>query len=346
MLKARKILNQFNKSEFKDFLDKKVGLSASTSRLYTDVVNQYFKEYNELTPDLLTMFVVKNTTKNIRRHYVRYAMARYMAMQRVMELEMWKGFKLEKFTRQPNKKAGTYIPVDVIYARIINKLKPLYKTFGELQLMTGARAFEIISLRAENVLFDFNKVQLRLIGKGAKVRHIAVTDEVSALLNPYLKPNLHGYLFLSSDIEDLSKEEQWHMVDKMRSKYNYNITQVRGELKFSTHDFRRNFAQLLKQNGSEIFKISKILGHASLETTQRYFDASDETIQSDITNLQHKIFKPKEQTKGETNESGNKLSEQGSEVQQVVDERAELAQAQHSPQTEESREEVIISKPN
>ena len=305
----------FNKGQFMLYLEAKAGLSSSCTRTYADGVRQFFHEYSELTKENLTLFIEKNN-RNMRRPYLRSAINHYLKYylsdKKTTEDEkkVWVGFELMKMKRKPNARMGTYLSVEDIYT-LINKLKPLFRDFAVLQLMTGARAFEIISLKCENITIDesTNNVTLRIIGKGMKERKTELNSDVAVILNPYIKGRKNGFLFLPEESNALPADEQWHLIDKMRSRYNYNIYTVRGELRFGTHDFRRNFAQLLKQNGSEIFKISKILGHASLETTQKYFNAMDETIRTDVLDLQHKIFKPANNTPVVNDESSNKLSE-------------------------------------
>jgi integrase len=43
-----------------------------------------------------------------------------------------------------------------------------------------------------------------------------------------------------------------------------------GKLELASHDLRRTYAQLGYEAGMSITQISKLLGHASVATTQRY----------------------------------------------------------------------------
>jgi integrase len=45
-----------------------------------------------------------------------------------------------------------------------------------------------------------------------------------------------------------------------------------GKAKLAPHDLRRTYAQLGYEAGVSITQISKLLGHSSLETTQRYLN--------------------------------------------------------------------------
>ena len=56
----------------------------------------------------------------------------------------------------------------------------------------------------------------------------------------------------------------------------YNIVnkagQMIGQPELAPHDLRRTFAQLGFQAGVPITQISKLLGHTSISTTQRYLN--------------------------------------------------------------------------
>jgi len=58
----------------------------------------------------------------------------------------------------------------------------------------------------------------------------------------------------------------------------YNIVQKRGALigkpELQPHDLRRTYAELGRRAGVPISQISKLLGHASIETTQDYLAKS------------------------------------------------------------------------
>ena len=57
---------------------------------------------------------------------------------------------------------------------------------------------------------------------------------------------------------------------------------MRGRLieeELSAHDTRRTFAELLRSAGVGIEIISKLLGHASIETTVRYLDLENGVLE-------------------------------------------------------------------
>ena len=60
--------------------------------------------------------------------------------------------------------------------------------------------------------------------------------------------------------------------------------EVMGKLELAPHDLRRTYAQLGYEAGVPITQICKLLGHASITTTQRYLnlELDLETMISDL----------------------------------------------------------------
>lgn len=52
------------------------------------------------------------------------------------------------------------------------------------------------------------------------------------------------------------------------------------------HTLRRTFATWLLNQGTSIYHIQKLLGHASITTTTRYLDADSDTLQDAVMQLQ------------------------------------------------------------
>ena len=60
-------------------------------------------------------------------------------------------------------------------------------------------------------------------------------------------------------------------------------SQLRAEARFEDlrlHDLRHTFASLALQNSENIYTISRVLGHTSTRTTERYMHLADGTTQA------------------------------------------------------------------
>jgi site-specific recombinase XerD len=133
-------------------------------------------------------------------------------------------------------------------------------------LETGIRVSELCGLRLQDVYDD----HIRVFGKGRKEREIGISSGVSKFLWKYI----HQYRDPASDAEllvfvnrhghQLTKSGIERFLIALRNKA--EITGVR----VSAHTFRHTFACTYMENGGEIYKLSRLMGHSSVEVTEEY----------------------------------------------------------------------------
>jgi site-specific recombinase XerD len=131
--------------------------------------------------------------------------------------------------------------------------------------------------RSELVSLDFRKIQQRdgrwlivdLAGKGRRVRTVACPPFVRTALEDWTNGGgiTHGSIFRrirASRAPDtpLSERMIWHIVDKYARQL--------GIENLAPHDLRRTCARLCRAAGGELEQIQFLLGHASIQTTERY----------------------------------------------------------------------------
>lgn len=113
---------------------------------------------------------------------------------------------------------------------------------------------------------DGRWVFLDLPGKGGRVRTVAVPAWVCKAILDWIKAAKikEGKLIrqLTLAPEGLSTESIWNIVSKAARKL--------GIPNFGPHDLRRTCARLCREQGGDIEQIQAMLGHASINTTQRY----------------------------------------------------------------------------
>ena len=136
-------------------------------------------------------------------------------------------------------------------------------------LHTGARRIELLypNFTWENVDFDLN--QIYLIGKGNRGRYIPINETLKRIL---IRRRDSG-----NEIPfDFKPDFVSHKLPK--------FTKMAGIKGGNVHALRKTFGSLLIQSGqSDLYTVSKLLGHSSIKTTERYYvDLLDENYHKSV----------------------------------------------------------------
>ena len=151
----------------------------------------------------------------------------------------------------------------------------LDKLIIEVLYQTGMRRAELCNLPLENVNFSRNEIMV--IGKGNKERIVPISPDLSKVLKIYYlehrKPAVEAekYFFVSSKGKKITEKFVYLMVTSY-------LSQVSLKEKKSPHILRHSFATHVLNGGAEISKVKKIMGHASLASTQVYTNANIEQL--------------------------------------------------------------------
>ncbi len=133
---------------------------------------------------------------------------------------------------------------------------------------TGIRRAELLNLNWNDLNLD-NSTLLVRSGKGDKDRIIPIHKNVQALIESYLNlrlPLKNNALFIGQYGRKLCKCS-FTIILKM------HLT-ASGLIKkgYSAHSFRHSFATHLIESGADLFKVQRLLGHQSLDTTKVYIN--------------------------------------------------------------------------
>lgn len=134
-----------------------------------------------------------------------------------------------------------------------------------LMLDTGMRISEVLDLRVEDVNLDQCLLLVR-DGKGGKARWVPFSLELRRLLWRYLKmrPQVGPYLFATRS--GLGVQERNYRRDLKEWLKMLGFKSGR----LSPHTFRHYFAVTYLSGGGDLYTLSKILGHSSLQVTEVY----------------------------------------------------------------------------
>jgi len=153
----------------------------------------------------------------------------------------------------------------------------------EVLYQTGMRRAELCNLLLENVHFYRNEITV--IGKGNKQRIVPVSPtlmkELKVYNDEYRKPNPDAdlYFFVTPKGKKITEKFVYLLVTRY-------LSAVSSKKKRSPHILRHSFATHILNNGAEISKVKKMMGHASLSSTQVYTNADIEQLKN-IFNKTH-----------------------------------------------------------
>ncbi|CRH20175.1 Integrase/recombinase [Carnobacterium maltaromaticum] len=137
---------------------------------------------------------------------------------------------------------------------------------------TGLRINEIMNLKEKHI----NEKEIFVENaKGKKDRLVHCSPliykeylkykRVSKNFFEYNEINMDEFVFLTKE----GKQYNYILAERAILKIG-NQCQIRKAIRVSPHSFRHYFAQKLIRNGTDIYTIQKLLGHASIKTTEIY----------------------------------------------------------------------------
>jgi site-specific recombinase XerD len=142
---------------------------------------------------------------------------------------------------------------------------------------TATRIDEVLSLKIGSLKLNSDKPYATIIGKGSQIRTAYLMSGLVDVLQQYIKvfhgakPDPADYLFYSSWHGQKSKLSQ-EAIRKRLKIYASKAHAICGDvpLDLHSHQWRHAKACHWLEDGINIVEISKLLGHASIETTMAY----------------------------------------------------------------------------
>jgi len=157
------------------------------------------------------------------------------------------------------------------YGKVLRSLQRLHVLVC-LLLDTGLRIAEALGLTEQDV--DLENLLIRVKGKGGKHRLVPMSFELRKALWRFLNcaepksPKVTGLpLFRTRNCTALSQRVVLRDLKRLGNRL--GIAGVR----LSPHTLRHTFAVMYLRRGGNLFYLSRILGHSSIETTQRYLQS-------------------------------------------------------------------------
>jgi site-specific recombinase XerD len=131
----------------------------------------------------------------------------------------------------------------------------------------GYRISEVLALPSESC--DFDNLSVKVKGKGGKHRLVPMSNDMRRVLFKYAaKRSGPGRVLFGTRTNSQVSVRNFERDLKLLGR-SLNITGVR----FSPHTMRHTFAVFYLRNGGNLFYLSKILGHSTVKTTERYLQS-------------------------------------------------------------------------
>lgn len=147
----------------------------------------------------------------------------------------------------------------------------------EFLYATGVRVSEFCNLDLSDI--DFGSKTVKVFGKGSKERIVPISTTAIWHLRQYLQNRGYdgGMLFINRNGQRYKPAG----VEAMLSR----ISKKSGVENVHPHRFRRTLATNLLKKGMKIEEVSKILGHAKLDTTMIYCDIDSDIVKHNYSRI-------------------------------------------------------------
>ena len=261
--------NTIQLNDFKNWLERR-NLNPKTIKVRLQGVKQY--RPRELSTDNIIEFIKENLTnyqpnslKSIFSSLTSYAKFQKIEIEQELITRIIPKVQ-ERFFDTINQKELEQLKNSSPKNRKINDRNNLMLNF---LFYTGLRVCELINI----CHCDYQNNQLRILGKGNKVRFVFVPDFLSKYFN-----GGSDYLFQTKNGKRLVHSQVRKIINRGAKKAGINKH-------ITPHTFRRSFATLLNNKEVKLTTIQKLLGHTDINTTTIYIHNNYQELYRDYSKL-------------------------------------------------------------
>jgi len=233
---------------------KSKGMKEKTIKTYISIINKVTNELGKdftqkKLEDYLATLKLKPSSYNLYRAVMNF----------YTEKEL--GYKIT-FSKA---KKNQFLPIEVNKVEFYNFLKVIpnmkHRLGFRLMYESGLRINEVINVKAFDL--DYNKLTIRIRGKGNKDRYSIVPRDLAQELRKFTK-NKKKYIFTNQNNgKKLTTKTFQERLKKARK-------DAKIQKEFTCHSLRHGFAINLVNKGIDIEIVRRLLGHSSIKTTQIY----------------------------------------------------------------------------
>ena len=145
----------------------------------------------------------------------------------------------------------------------------------EMAVETGMRLEELLGLRWDQVHIERREVRL-VATKSNRPRVVPLSDRAVAILAAIVRIGASPYVFTNP-----------HTGSRYRNlRHSFRRACSRAGISdFRWHDLRHTFASWHVQSGTDLYRISRILGHSTLQMSTRYAHLATEHLHQAVRDM-------------------------------------------------------------
>ncbi len=216
------------------------------------------------------------TTRNVRLSAI-HAFFRYVATHHPEQLDLGQRILGIPFKRARQRAVEylEYEEIEAVLSAIDQKMLDGRRDYALLTTMfnTAARVQEIVDLQARDLQLT-RPFQVRILGKGRKERFCPLWPQTAKTLRAFCKERSldlrsNAKVFLNHRGEELTRFGVRYILAKYLGRARSRVPGL-AKKRLHPHSMRHSAAIALLKSGVDLSSISQWLGHASLNTTNRY----------------------------------------------------------------------------
>ena len=278
------VTNQMDYSRFIEDFTNSQNLAEGSIRTYSFALTNFlrFLQKNSLTRKQVAIYIKKIQDEGLsektiaRRLTTIRCFARYLWEEDLLSEKEYKkinGYKVRLDPGEDDRRALTSEEEERGYQVIVN---PLLRMLYWTGLNYGLRRSEYINLKLHDMNLNNRTLTIRH-SKGNKTRRIKILKTHVPIWQQWFKTREayqlnHDYVFFT---------DRGKAGTRTLERYFNKISEIllgEGNKEFTSHALRYTFAVKCWRSGMDLLILSKILGHASLRTTQTYLRVTENEI--------------------------------------------------------------------
>jgi len=174
---------------------------------------------------------------------------------------------------------------DKLLDDVKDRSKQTYQ-FCLVSLHCGLRAGEIFNLRWIDINLDDGTIFIA-DGKGEKYRYAYMTGKIKDMFSAMNRGKPEEFVFKNRKGGKVERLSNCFQRSVKHLGLNAGVTDSRQKVVF--HTLRHTFASWLVENGTDLYIVQKLMGHASFAMVQRYSHLGESTLQAAVKRLDNVI---------------------------------------------------------